>query len=235
VRLRQYKASHKGISGLETAILTIVIVIVAAALAFVVLNMGLSTTQKAKTTIYAGLGEASNSLEVYGTVFGYGDTSNNELKMLAIPLRIASGGDSVNVDGSTATVKYLSNSVTYDNIYLGTLTTVAADSDGTADGEWSTLSAATTDANTLYAGLDSNPITGGAPSATKAFIYWTQNTNNNSILDEGEHAVLAIAYSSTDRPSSLDKVRAEIIVPTGAVLTVERQIPNISTTMVSLS
>lgn len=229
-----HRQSHRGVIGVESAIVMIAFVIVAAALAFVVLNMGLSTTQKAKTTIYAGLGEAGNSLEVYGTVFGYGDTSNNELKMLAIPLRIASGGDSVNVDGSTATVKYLSNSVTYDNIYLGTLTTVAADSDGTADGEWSTLSAATDDANTLYAGLDSNPITAGAPSATKAFIYWTQNTNNNSILDEGEHAVLAIAYSSTDRPSSLDKVRAEIIVPTGAALTVERGVPSITTNYVDL-
>lgn len=229
-----HRQSHRGVIGVESAIVMIAFVIVAAALAFVVLNMGFSTTQKAKTTVVSSLSEASSSLEVSGKVFGFGDTSNNELKMLAVPIKTAAGGDSVNVDGTTATVKYLSNSVTYDNIYLGTLTTAAADTDGAANGEWTTLSAATTDANTLYAGLDSNPITGGAPSATKAFIYWTQNTNNNSILDEGEHAVLAIAYSSTDRPSSLDKVRAEIIVPTGAALTVERGVPSITTSYVDL-
>jgi len=229
-----HRQSHRGVIGVESAIVMIAFVIVAAALAFVVLNMGFSTTQKAKTTVVSSLSEASSSLEVAGKVFGYGDTTNNKLVMFAVPIKTAAGGDSVNVAGSTATVKYLSNSVTYDNIYLGTLTATADDTDGTADGEWSTLSAATTDANTLYAGLDSNPITGGAPSATKAFIYWTQNTNNNSILDEGEHAVLAVAYSSTDRPSSLDKVRAEIIVPTGAALTVERGVPSITTNYVDL-
>ncbi len=40
--------TQRGIIGLESAIVLIAFVIVAAALAFVVLNMGFSTTQKAK-------------------------------------------------------------------------------------------------------------------------------------------------------------------------------------------
>jgi flagellin FlaB len=204
---------------------------VAAALAFVVLNMGFSTTQKAKTTISSGLGEASSALSVSGKVFGSGDTTNNKLKVLAIPIKVSSGGESINLDVSTASVKYLSNSKTYDNIYAGTL---EADNDGSQDtsGAWSSLSGAVTDATTKT-WFDANPIS-AAPSSTKAFIYWTVNSNSNSILDQGEHAVVAVGYSNADRPSALDKVRVEVIVPTGAPLTVERQVPSITTSYVDL-
>jgi archaeal flagellin FlaB len=44
-----HRHTHRGIIGIESAIVLIAFVIVAAALAFVVLNMGFSTTQKAKT------------------------------------------------------------------------------------------------------------------------------------------------------------------------------------------
>ncbi|MCV0366716.1 MAG: flagellin, partial [Nitrosopumilus sp.] len=47
--------SHRGVIGVESAIVMIAFVIVAAALAFVVLNMGFTTSQKAKTTIISGL------------------------------------------------------------------------------------------------------------------------------------------------------------------------------------
>ena len=72
------------------------------------------------------------------------------------------------------------------------------------------------------------------PVETCAFVYWTVNRNNNSILDQGEHAVLAIVFANSDRPSALDNMRTEVILPTGASLTVERQVPNITNTVVDL-
>ena len=220
----------------------IAFVIVAAALAFVVLNMGFSTTQKAKTTIISSLGEASSALEVAGKVIGSGHVGDAALNVTAIPLKIASGGDSINLDASTAAVKYLQNSLTYDDIYAGTLTTTAQDNDdGTADGQWTKLSDAFTSAADEYPTcIDNDPFVGGDagtddyPTETCAFIYWTVNSNNNSILDEGEHAVLAIAYADNDRPTSLDKIRAEVILPEGASLTVERQVPVVTNTVVDL-
>jgi flagellin FlaB len=232
-----HRQSHRGVIGVESAIVMIAFVIVAAALAFVVLNMGFSTTQKAKTTIVAGLGEASSSLEVSGKVFGSGHVSDAKLNVTAFPIKIASGGDSVNLDNNTAAVKYLSNSINYDNIYKGTLTATADDlTDGTADGQWLQLSEAAESAKQENF-ISDNPFeTDGSswPAATSAFIYWTVNDNNNDILDQGEHAVLAIVYARDDRPSSLDKVRAEILVPTGSALTVERQVPSITTNVVDL-
>jgi flagellin FlaB len=225
---------RRGVSGLEAVVIVIVFVIVAAALAFVVLNMGFSTTQKAKIAIVSGLGEASSSLEVAGTVYGHGNTTSAILEVVGIPIKVASGGESVNLAPGTAAVKYLSNTVTYDNIYAGTLT-ADADGDDDVSGEWASLELATDDAadGDLYINEDPFDST-GVPTSTKAFIYWTQNSNNNDILDQGEHAVLAIAYKTADRPSALDKIRAEILVPTGSALTIERQVPSVTTSVVDL-
>ena len=218
---------------MEAAIITVTIVIVAAALAFVVLNMGFAATQKAKTTIVSGLEGASSGMEVFGSVIGSGHVSAAKLNVTAIPIKIASGGESVNLDASTAAIKYLSNSITYDNIYAGTLTTVAQDNDdGTADGQWLQLSEATETAEDVYSIND--PFANTWPTSTEAFIYWTVNSNNNDILDQGEHAVLAIVYADDDRPSALDKIRVEILTPTGATLTVERQVPVIANEVVNL-
>jgi flagellin FlaB len=212
---------------------------VAAALAFVVLNMGFSTTQKAKTTIGAGLSEASSSLEVSGKVTGTGCTSSGtcsttpKLNVTSVPLRVASGGESVNLQASTASVKYLSNSVQYDNIYAGPIT----------GAEYTSTTAAFTQATAeTGSGFDAfnsaHPVTGATVSTTKAIIYWPEQTNTNAILDQGEHAVLAVAHGRTssidERPAALDKVRIEIVVPTGAPLTVERSVPSITTSVVDL-
>ena len=229
-----HRQSHRGVIGVESAIVMIAFVIVAAALAFVVLNMGFSTTQKAKTTIASSLGEASSALEIAGKVTASGNTTSAILEVVGVPLKVASGGESVNLAPGTAAVKYLSNTVTYDNIYAGTLTE-NGDGDDDVAGEWASLELATDDAadGSLYITGDPFDAT-GVPASTKAFIYWTQNSNNNDILDQGEHAVLAIAYKSADQPSALDKVRAEVLVPTGSALTIERQVPSITTAVVDL-
>jgi flagellin FlaB len=216
----------------------IAFVIVAAALAFVVLNMGFSTTQKAKTTIVAGLGEASSSLEVGGKVTGFGCTSGSSeaacattplLNVTTIPLRIASGGESIDLNAGTASVKYLSNTVQYDNIYAGPITAA------TYTNATEAFTRATTESGSAFDAFNNaHPIEGAAPSATKAIIYWSVRSNTNAILDQGEHAVLAIAYQTADRPAALDKIRAELIVPTGAALTVERQVPNITNLVVDM-
>jgi len=229
--------AHRGIIGVESAIVMIAFVIVAAALAFVVLNMGFATTQKAKTTIISSLAEASSSLEIAGKIVGIGEIATNTLNITAVPLKIASGGDSVNLGENTAAVKYLQNSITYDDIYAGTLTTILQDNDdGSATGEWASIETAFTSAQDEYpACIDIDPFTDlGWPDETCAFIYWTVNDNNNDIIDQGEHATLAIAYAQADRPTSLDKIRAEILLPTGASLTIERQVPSITTEIVDL-
>jgi flagellin FlaB len=216
---------HRGVIGIESAIVLIAFVIVAAALAFVVLNMGFATSQKAKTSIVATLGEAGSSLQVSGKVFAWADTAAGEIEIIGIPIKLASGGESVNLNQTFTAVKYVSDTVTYDDVYEGT----------TISGVEESLATASITASTgPESYCTSDPILGADPTSTCAYIYFTVDLNGNDILDPGEHAVLAIAFRSADSPTPLDKVKLELIPPSGATMTVERQIPNISTSYVDL-
>ncbi|MEM3014659.1 MAG: archaellin/type IV pilin N-terminal domain-containing protein [Nitrososphaerota archaeon] len=56
------------LTGLETAIILISFVIVAAAFSFAVLNLGLFTTQKSGEVVQAGIDEATSAIETVGSV-----------------------------------------------------------------------------------------------------------------------------------------------------------------------
>lgn len=223
--------SHRGVIGVEAAIVMIAFVIVAAALAFVVLNMGFTTSQKAKTTILSSLSEASSSMQVAGKVIGAGDISNAALNAVAFPIKISSGGNHVNLDVTLTAVKYVSNIINYDNIYVGTL-----------NGEYKSLQLAIAQATILvdmgnesFGDIDKNPYGGlGNPTYTRAFIYFPQQNNFNDVLEQGEIAVLVVVFSQNDQLSSLDKFQVEILTSKGASLTVERQIPLITSSVVDL-
>ena len=221
------RKTRRGVIGIESAIVMIAFVIVAAALAFVVLNMGFSTTQKAKTAISSSVTESSSALEISGKVTAFGDVSTAVLNATVIPLKVAGGGDSVSLDPLLTDVKYYSNTVRYDNIYK---TTCVLDTTSYND-----VSSALTAAVTAGC-IDQNPVgtAAVAPSTTQAVIYWDVNTNNNNILDQGEHANLVIAYDSADRPQQLDNIKAEVVLPTGSALTVERQVPAVTTQIIDL-
>ena len=57
------KKEHKGITGLETAIILIAFVIVASVLAYVVISSGLFSSQKAKAAVNAGLEQTGATLD----------------------------------------------------------------------------------------------------------------------------------------------------------------------------
>lgn len=228
------RQSHRGVIGVESAIVMIAFVIVAAALAFVVLNMGFTTSQKAKTSIISSLGEASSSMQVSGKVTGSGYPTLAVLNTTSFPIKIASGGNHIDLNALTTAIKYVGNNVSYDDIYVGTL-----------DGEFKSLITAVAQAvtdvsvgNEQFGDIDSDPYTAnvgaGPPTVTRAFIYFSQEINSNDILEQGEQAVLAVVYNAADRPAHLDKIKIEIITPTGASLTVERQVPTISNSVVDL-
>ena len=215
--------SHRGVIGVESAIVMIAFVIVAAALAFVVLNMGFSTTQKTKQAIVSSTAEASSSLEIAGKVTGSGHVSAGKLNATAIPVKIVSGGASINLNPANAAIRYIGDTVEHGNIYSGAITSGVHD----------TLASAMQAAVTLGY-VSSNPVNSTSPAETKAIFYFNVNRNNNFILDQGEHGMFAIAFSESERPQSLDIIRAEVILPNGSPLTMERTVPNISSVIVDL-
>jgi flagellin FlaB len=228
-----HRHAHRGIIGIESAIVLIAFVIVAAALAFVVLNMGFSTTQKAKTSIIAAVEEAGSSLEVSGKITAVGDSRNNVLNATTIPIKIVSGGASSNLDGNFTSVKFVSSLREYDNIYtygplfVGTYVNATEAWEVAMDKGWL--------CGPPPVAISCNPYNGTTnPIQTIAIIYFTVNQNDNAIIESGEHAQLGIAYARDDRPRSLDFVAFEISPPKGSPLTVNRDVPNITNEIVDL-
>ncbi len=66
--VRRFGLSERGLTGLETAIVLIAFVVVAAVFAFVVITTGLFSGQRAQQTAQAGLKEARTSLAPKGSV-----------------------------------------------------------------------------------------------------------------------------------------------------------------------
>ena len=221
-----HRHTHRGIIGIESAIVLIAFVIVAAALAFVVLNMGFSTTQKAKTAIIAAVEEAGSSMEVSGKITATGQISVSALNTTNIPLKIVGGGASSNLDGNVTLVRLITSDRGFDNIY--THGPIFNQVFINSTGAWQEAQ------NRGWICTGCNPVNASIPNATIAIVYWVVNANNNTILDLGEHVVLSIAYGPSDRPVSLDFVAWEILPPKGAPLTVDRVVPNITNEVVDL-
>jgi flagellin FlaB len=217
-------SKRRGIIGIESAIVLIAFVIVAAALSFVVLNMGFSTTQKAKTTIGQGLETSSSVIEVGGSVGGHLNSTAGALDVLTVPLKVASGAKNVDLQQSLTGIRYFTKSLQYDNIYSGTLSngTYASISDALADAVSANL-------------VDANPLTTSNPSVTHAFVYWTVNENNNDVLDKSETATLAIVFKNSDMPRQLDRLTVEVIPSIGSPMTVERDVPTLTDAYQDLS
>lgn len=71
-------------TGLETAIILIAFVTVAAVFGYAVLSAGLFASEREKETIYAGLQQARANMEVVGSVIAYGDAADPPTKVARI-------------------------------------------------------------------------------------------------------------------------------------------------------
>jgi archaeal flagellin FlaB len=86
--------SQKGITGLETAIILIAFVVVAAVFAYTVLSAGLFSTQKSQEAVYNGLQETQSTLVVKGAVLVH--SSNDTIAdNIQLTLALSTGGTGV--------------------------------------------------------------------------------------------------------------------------------------------
>ena len=73
---------QRGMTGLETAIILIAFVTVAAVFSYAVLSAGLFSAERGKETIYAGLQEARSNLEICGSVMATSTDDTNVAKVI---------------------------------------------------------------------------------------------------------------------------------------------------------
>jgi flagellin FlaB len=122
---------ERGITGLETAIVLIAFVVVAAVFAFVVLSTGLFSSERGKETVYAGLAKTRGTMELTGGVIASSNTTT--ITNITFDVTLAAGGDNVNLnfaDTSNRTViSYQDAQNTANNVtYTTTVVTGNADS-----------------------------------------------------------------------------------------------------------
>jgi flagellin FlaB len=211
----------KAVVGVESAIVLIAFVVVAAALAFVVLNMGFFTTQRSKETIGSGLAQASSALELDGSVIARVNTTNNSVDCIVIPLRLSAGQKPVDLTPNKTNIAlWVMGRYGYLNIYTDDSQAVRDVTDFKIESLCDVV-------------MPKDNVT-----AINASIIWQAGNNNDTVLDAGEKALIVITfngnytYNNETGTSSVDvRLRAynvfkvEIRVPIGAALTVERAIP----------
>ncbi|MBS7646588.1 flagellin [Candidatus Bathyarchaeota archaeon] len=194
--------NKKGIVGVEAAIVLIAFLIIAAALSYVVINMGFYTTQKTKETMQTGLEESLTALQLDGVVTARTNDSSNHILYILVPVKLSAGRGAVDLSSSSVVVSVYLPNATLMNIYQGA-------NPGTTDVTWDKLN------GTLK--LENNQA--------KFAIY---NDDGDTLLESNEKAFLLIRLNATDTNYMLGEyqtIKIEVRTAKGAALTVVRTAP----------
>ncbi|MEM3055209.1 MAG: archaellin/type IV pilin N-terminal domain-containing protein, partial [Candidatus Bathyarchaeia archaeon] len=193
---------RKGIVGVEAAIVLIAFLIIAAALSYVVINMGFYTTQKTKETMQTGLDESLTALQLDGVVTARTNATSSHILYVLVPVKLSAGRGAVDLSSSSVVVSVYLPNATLMNIYQGA-------NPETTDVTWDAL-------NTTLA-LEDNQA--------KFAIY---NDDGDSLLESNEKAFLLIRLNSTDSETMLgeyETIKIEVRTAKGSALTVVRTAP----------
>ena len=199
---------RKGILGVESAIILIAFVIVAAAFSFMVVNMGLFATQRGRDTISQGVQEASTPLMLDGSIMirGANISQNGEFAIrvdaIVIPLKTL-GVKYVPMASETTVVSLrVENHTAYANIYDGINSTEPRGHNFTS----------------LINGLEK-----GSETTAVLFI---ENSDGDESMDAQEKGLLIIYLADADAASKRENVFIEIRPEKGAPLSIEFTVPS---------
>ncbi len=96
---KKYFNREKGITGLETAIILIAFVVVAAVFAYTALSAGLFATQKSQEAVYSGLREAQSTVELRGAVIATANPDalgdNGTIQQITFTVANVLGGEAI--------------------------------------------------------------------------------------------------------------------------------------------
>jgi len=199
----KYFKHEKGITGLETAIILIAFVVVAAVFAYTALSAGLFSTQKAQQAVYSGLQEAQSTLELRGSVIATANASGESVQQISFVVSLVLGGDPIDFTPPTAAtdnggiaattstnkvvIKYIDDNQTINNLY------------------WTFTPLGTNNGNNLLEANEKFQITVG-----------------NSVTSQGGGNLI----DALTTPLTANKTfTLEVVTPSGAVLDIERTIP----------
>ena len=203
--VRKLAHEEKGITGLETAIVLIAFVVVAAVFAFTVLTTGLFTSEKAKETAMAGVAATSSTLTVKGSLTAMGGTTTgagggtccDRVDHIRVKLTGATDVNDVPFNPSQVLVTYQDDA----NVQLMTYT----------PGN----------------GPDATANTCRTPANTHRWYLVVRNTGSvANILEPGEVAEMFICTSNLNPTLTTNsQFRIEVIPQEGAPISLQRRTP----------
>jgi flagellin FlaB len=204
---RKFMNHEKGITGLETAIILIAFVVVAAVFAYTALSAGLFSTQKSQEAVYSGLKEARSTLELKGGVVAVAGTTGSSGNVAQIKFIVSNvlGGEAIDFtepnpasansgiadttnDSNVVVINYTDQYQAVDNLY------------------WQFDPLGNDDTDNLLEMNERFQITVGSE---------TQTTAGGNLLD-------ALTTQALGPKTTFN---LEILTPVGAVLQIERTTP----------
>jgi len=204
--LRRLVKQRRGMVGIEAAIVLIAFVIVAAAFSFMVVNMGLFSTQRGRETIQQGVSEASSPLTLDGSIH--------------VSVVAATGSGGLNVTGIVVPLKTLG---------VRCVPVAPAKSEVSCRIENETMFV------DMYNGIDDSAGKGPQLEDLFALIVNTAqnraelfigNGDLDSSLDVGEKGFFVVYFASLDQASVGDFIFLEVRPERGAPLSVEFIVPS---------
>jgi len=107
---RKMSKDERGITGLETAIILIAFVVVAAVFSFAVLSAGTFATDKSKDAIYSGISQVQSTMEMKGSVIGKSTASNTAVEEIVFMVANVAGGQAIDMTSPTIASGTISSS-----------------------------------------------------------------------------------------------------------------------------
>ena len=199
----KYFKHEKGITGLETAIILIAFVVVAAVFAYTALSAGLFSTQKAQEAVYSGLQEAQSTLELRGGVIATANATGGAVQQISFVVANVLGGQPVDFTEPLASTD--NNGQARDTSTNKVVIRYIDDSQTINDLYWQAIPLGTNNSNDLLEANEKFQITIGNDTASVG----------------GGNLINALTTALTANK----RFTLELVTPAGAVLTIERTIP----------
>ncbi|MCE4608372.1 MAG: flagellin [Caldisphaeraceae archaeon] len=190
----------RGMVGIDTAIILIAFVLVAVAVAFVTLDMGMTSATKAKQTMVNGLQEASTALQVNGEVLAVTNGSG-DVEEVTIPLGVTPGSGYVSFDNTTFSVSVVDQYGSYPNVYVGVVGAIGS----------------STNLSALYNGQNL--------TTPEAKVYFITGNITPTILGPYGQALLVVVLPQNSSLTAYHTIQVTIKPSIGGALTVSRIIP----------
>lgn len=227
---------QKGITGLETAIILIAFVVVASVFAFTVLSTGVFSAERSKDTVYAGLSEARSSLSTRGSFVAFsGNVSSTQTPYKFSFVLSSAVGSSDPID---LTAPYTADDSGTDPDYDSTSTykmtlNYSDEINFLSDIPWTATFVGNNNSDNLLDDDEKVEITGWILDRNTA----TAIGSNDSIAymdGTGDGGGTGGMTSSDTLLTVGDQFTVEVNAEGGAVLTIERTLPDAFRTVMDL-